>query len=462
MSDPENEAPTRVQPSAFDEAEPLPAWDLESDPKAAQAAKALPPPVAPGQLRPQSSMPAPATYSAPPAAPSYAEIRPKKSKLGLVIGLGAVAALGVLAVGGLVAASFLTEDADSAETPSAAAPATSPEVAPIENAASASKTACTVKTKAKKIAEGVSLRVPVVMTPISGDRVYAGFAAGKTEALIYKLNPNTLASKKLASYQKGNNVTSVVPFKSSGELKFKIDREEAALQSARTVEHEPPFTLGLNGEDLVKRTGSEVVTLWKAGKKITTPRLASSETGHVLTFRRNGQGGQIMVGWLSPDGQSRGRPVAIGSDAVRLGTPNVAARDDVALVSFAGKTEGAEKWSLFLAKAEAGKSDAKAKSFELPSGGPGEEAISPTATPLPGQRWLLQWTEGPAGKRTVRALTLDSELAPLGSAIALAPESVQAGQGSLAQVGESAALSTFLVKQGASYELWGTSLSCAD
>jgi hypothetical protein len=112
-----------------------------------------------------------------------------------------------------------------------------------------------------------------------------------------------------------------------------------------------------------------------------------------------------------------------------------------------------------LAVAKPGALPTKAQAFSLPSGGPGGEAISPTAAPLSGGRWLLQWTEGKAGSRVVRAQTLGADLAPLGDALSLSPQGVEAGQGAVGVAGEHA-VATYLVKSATGYELWASSLAC--
>jgi hypothetical protein len=74
-------------------------------------------------------------------------------------------------------------------------------------------------------------------------------------------------------------------------------------------------------------------------------------------------------------------------------------------------------------------------------------------------RWLVQWTEGGAGERTVRAVTLNENLEPVGEPLRISSPGKEAGQGEIAVAGESAA-ALHLVKADKVYELWATALSC--
>jgi hypothetical protein len=95
----------------------------------------------------------------------------------------------------------------------------------------------------------------------------------------------------------------------------------------------------------------------------------------------------------------------------------------------------------------------------LPKGGPGGDAFAPDIAGLPDGRWLMIWTEGPAGSRAIRAQTLAFDFTPLGDPIALSPPAGNFGQGVLGVV-ENYAGAVFLSKGSTSYELWGSILQC--
>jgi hypothetical protein len=95
----------------------------------------------------------------------------------------------------------------------------------------------------------------------------------------------------------------------------------------------------------------------------------------------------------------------------------------------------------------------------VPPGGPGGEAISPSSEVLADGRFLVQWTEGSAGNRAVRAQALSANLVPIGEPVTLSTPEQNAGQGAL-WVHGTQALALFLVKKETSHELWGASLRC--
>jgi hypothetical protein len=129
------------------------------------------------------------------------------------------------------------------------------------------------------------------------------------------------------------------------------------------------------------------------------------------------------------------------------------------LVAFAAKTSAEEPWHVELAAATSPDAPRESHPFALPAGGPGGEAISPAVEGLGDGRFLLQWTEGSAGNRAVRAQLVTADLVCMGDPVTLSGADQNAGQGTLWIKG-SRALALFLVKKEASHELWAASLRC--
>lgn len=444
VSEPDNEAPTAIHPAALKDESPLPAWDIDADGTVENA--------------PQWPAPGQHAYSASPSYPP-----PKKSRLPLVIGtIGVLGLFGIAAVGvGLYLTKPWESAADEAPTPATATAAPTPaEPAKPE----ASTAACVVHAEAKRIAPSAVVSVPVAMaTAPGGSQVAVGFADSTTGAAGITVDTKTLAVKAPFSRAGTRSVVGVVPLVQSGTLSFEADRDGGELERARTIDAASPFTIGL-GPDGYSRVvdNGQPETIWSdaAGEKTTEPRVASVDgVGHVVTFRRGGRDGEIRVGWLTPDGKKKTGLSTVSAQGPRVGTPSVAAGEHGVLVAFAARPSDGAPWNVRLALAKPESVPTSSNAFELPAGGPGTEAISPTASALPGKRWLLQWTEGKAGQRTVRAQTLDAELRPLGKPIELSPKGVEAGQGAIAVAGEHA-VTTFLVKSATGYELWASSLSC--
>jgi hypothetical protein len=149
----------------------------------------------------------------------------------------------------------------------------------------------------------------------------------------------------------------------------------------------------------------------------------------------------------------------IKENAALVGTPVVGTSGDGVLVAFAAKAKAEEPWHLELATGKSPDAPLEAHSFTLPPGGPGGEAISPAVEGLGDGRFLLQWTEGSAGNRAVRAQLVTADLVCMGDPVTLSTTDQNAGQGTL-WLHANRALALFLVKKDPSHELWGASLRC--
>jgi hypothetical protein len=435
VSEPEHEAPTRIHPGALRDHAPLPAFDLDAEGTAERA--------------PQWQA---------PMQQQQAWAPPKKSKLPLILGgLLGMGLLGAIVIGGAL---FVLKPWESKEAPkpvaTTAAPAVEAPPAPVN-----STVACTLNEKGKRIAASALVSVPVAADSAPGGSLIAvGFADSATGATGVTIDAKTLASKEPFSRAGTKPVVGVVPLVQSGTLSFEVDRQGGELTAQRTVDAKQPFVIGLGPEGFARVVqNGQPEQIWSdtAGQKTTDPRVASVEgQGHVVTFRR---GSEVRVGWLNADGTKKSGLSTVSAGGSRVGTPSIAAGEQGVLVSFAARASDSAPWSVRLAQAKAGALPTTANEFSVPSGGPGGETISPAAAALPGGRWLLQWTEGKAGSRMVRAQTLGADLKPLGDAVTLSPQGVEAGQGAVGVAGEHA-VATYLVKSATGYELWASSLAC--
>ena len=95
----------------------------------------------------------------------------------------------------------------------------------------------------------------------------------------------------------------------------------------------------------------------------------------------------------------------------------------------------------------------------MPEGGPGGRKIAPDIVGLADGRWLVMWTEGPAGGSAIRALTLSKDFQPIGDPIALSPPAGNFGQAVLEAVGDYTTV-VFLQAGDEGFELWGAVLRC--
>jgi hypothetical protein len=255
----------------------------------------------------------------------------------------------------------------------------------------------------------------------------------------------------------------VVPLTAEGALRFAADREGGPLANARSIDDKPPFTVGIAEQGVaVSDGGAEPRVVWPSTESegITEIRVASvSGVGHALTFRRGGQAGRVLAGWLGPGGKKQSELEPVTAPARFVGTPIVATNDREALVAFANRGSPDEYWTLAIATAPHGKVPQRARRFSTPPGGRGAGAIAPAVGGLRNGRWLLQWTEGGSGQHQVRLQTVDADLVAVGDPIEVSPNEANAGQGAVWVQGQTA-ISLFVVTKGTNNELWGASLQC--
>ncbi len=438
------EAPTAPRaspgPLAPPGSEALPSWSAELDTASGPAAGAAPP---------ASPAPTPPAAAPVPVAPaSTAQRFPV-----------ALVALGTLALALGVVVIVLLATRNNNLTPLRTAGSGSALAA----ASSAPRVSCTLVQPARQLASSILRSIPpyIASTP-GGSRVAVGVAASQTSALGLLVDPDTLSVARAFARNSSKPLLGVVPTTASGKIGFAVTRTDAPLAYARWVDHRPIFMLGMSDSGFARVVGSgQPELIWPGGAKdrITEIRIATTPNGdHAVAFRRGGQSGQVLVGWLGAGGERKSAlsPVSGGRF---LGTPMVAGNGKGILVAFAARDSRQDHWGVRLAAAQNGELPARAQDFAIPPGGPGIEAISPAAAGLEGGRWLLQWTEGSTGEHDVRLQVLGSDLAPMGDAITVSPKEANAGQGVVWVRGRKA-ISLFLVSKGKRLELWGAALTC--
>jgi hypothetical protein len=324
---------------------------------------------------------------------------------------------------------------------------------------------CIIEKPAQRLAPVAFAGVPpVVAVAPDGRHVAIGVATSKDHALGLLLDPAALTAEVGFDQTSAEGaVLGVVPLVHAKTLAFAVDRADAKLAFSRTVDAATPFSIGVGPEGFSRLTGDTLSVIWP-GKSpnptITTPRVATVQgTGHAVVFRHGGQEGKVLAGWLHEDGTALANLKAVGTDATLAGTPTVSANDGAVLVAFASKLSASEPWRVELATAAHGALPERASVFQVPAGGPGGEAISPSSEGLTKDRFLLQWTEGSAGNRAVRVQILTGDLVPQGEPITLSSPEQNAGQGALFVQG-TRAVAMFLVKQETTHELWGATLTC--
>jgi hypothetical protein len=86
--------------------------------------------------------------------------------------------------------------------------------------------------------------------------------------------------------------------------------------------------------------------------------------------------------------------------------------------------------------------------------------MSPGLAAVPGGRFLLLWTEGPASFHHVRALTLSGEGAPVGAPLEISADGANAGQGQAAIGTAGTGLVAFLESADGGFRVVATPIAC--
>ena len=319
---------------------------------------------------------------------------------------------------------------------------------------------CRLVAPAARLATTVERSVqPSLAELVRGERVAVGFAPVPKTAggLLVKLE--TLDAERAPDQTGDSVVRSSVPLVIEGSAKFSADRADSELTGARTLAD--GATLGFAGADLVRRVGGKKTVLFPgaAGEKTTDPRVASSAAGTLVTFRRGGLSGQVLYGWLAPNGSALGALAPVAAPSVKLsGTPDAAANGSGGVLAFAGRPSDTAEWRVQLVSVPL-RGPAAARAFQTPPGGSGGGNIAPTVSALGADGWVLQWTEGATGAYEVRLQELSAKLEPLGEARLVSPKGANAGQGAVLSTG-SRVLSVFVQTTAGHDELWGASFEC--
>jgi hypothetical protein len=350
------------------------------------------------------------------------------------------------------------------KTPEARAPAklTVTETPATPTSATPAPGGCGIVQPAARLAASVHRPVaPLVAAAADATRASVGFAENEHDAAGLVVDLVTLDAERVFRDSKKKPLRYVVPLALDAK-RFVVDRDDGETPAPRSVDVEPRFSIGPSDKDWVRHQGRATGVLWagQAGEKTTDPRVASSASGHLVTFRRGGLSGQVLYGFLGPDGSAKGELRALEVPNVRLsGTPDAALSGDTWLVAFAGRGTPEEEWQIVLASGKLGGGAPSVRVFSTPPGGVGGSSIAPSLSGLGDGGFVLQWTEGKTAEYQVRVQRLGPDLEPLGEGVLVSPKGANAGQGAVF-ARSPRALSLFVQTTQGHDELWGTSLEC--
>ena len=348
----------------------------------------------------------------------------------------------------------------TATAPTATTPPTASVVAP-PPVASAGPVTCSLVGEAKTLAPHAQVGSGIEVRAVSGT-VALGFATGPKEGVVQFVDPTSFASSGSASVHASDTIRRVVALKGKAGT-VDSDRKGDALQGRRTVVGEPLIDLGSDGTGLVwaphgTNTGISLWSLAGTGNVEALRAERGTKGNAYVAFR---QGASVYFGAF---GGSPPAPVGalakVDGLGPQVGSPAIAAGDEHAFVVWSDRATAQDPWGLRYVVFGAGKPPTPTKTFVLPPGGLGEQAMSPGVTALPGDQFLLLWTEGPTSSHQVRALVFGSNGEPHGSPLTVSADGVNAGQGQAALLDGGHGLVAFLGASGKNFEVVATPISC--
>ncbi len=321
---------------------------------------------------------------------------------------------------------------------------------------------CGIVQPAGRLATAVHRPVtPLITAAADATRAAIGFAENEHDAVGLSVDLVNLDTEHVFKDGGKQPLRFVVPLALDAK-RFVVDRDDGSTPAARTIDADPRFSIGPSDKDWVRHLGRATGVLWagQAADKTTDPHVASSALGHLVTFRKGGLSGQVLYGFLGPDGSAKGELRAVEAPNVRLsGTPDAALSGDTWLIAFAGRASPEEEWHIVLASGKLNGGAASVRVFETPPGGAGGSSIAPSVSGLGDGGFVLQWTEGKTAEYQVRVQRLGPALELLGEGVPVSPKGANAGQGAVFARAPRA-LSLFVQTTQGHDELWGTSLEC--
>jgi hypothetical protein len=391
----------------------------------------------------------------------------------LVAGVGLTVGIGLAAFAALA----LHRGDDKADTPAPSATPVAASRAPrVEPAAPpAVQVPCIVTGQSRVLASSATVAAGIEVRPFGTD-VALGFAADDHRATVLRVDPASLdvsASGDAPSSETIRRVTPVLPAPDPagrGPLVAAIDTDASgdALQGRRTIPLPSPLELGASGGSVwwAHPGGAAAGKLWAidGDGNVEALRGAVESTADATTTAiglRHAGGVWLGTATGRADLAPRGGLTRIEGLGGGVGQPALAISDGVVLAAWADRALAGDPWRLRWVRFKAGEAPGAPGTFTPPAGGQGEQAMSPGVAAVPGGRFLLVWTEGPATRHDVRALTLSRDGQPLGPPLVISHAGINAGQGQAAVTAGQHGLVGFLESASGGFEVVATPIACA-
>jgi len=299
----------------------------------------------------------------------------------------------------------------------------------------------------------------------SHDRIALGFVVSDKEGLAVAIEPTSLAATTTAKQRTREPIRRLVPeLSGKGVVAIaEIEHKGERISNARTVFGDVKYVLGEAEGKLVwgAQANDAPHALWSLdgdGPVEALRTAALDDGGAAIAFR---QGSSIYIGAISPEKVPRGSLSRIAGLGSQIGSPTIAASSNIVIVAWADRASTSDPWMLRLVRWQPGDDPGGPRTFAIPSGGLGEQAMSPAIVGVAGGRFLLSWTEGPAASHQVRAQTLTASGEALGAPLTISGEGINAGQGQAALLPDGQGVVAYLASPaGSSAEVVATPVQC--
>jgi hypothetical protein len=394
-----------------------------------------------------------------------------------IAGVGLLLGVGLAAVAAVSLRKGDDQPAAAAETQHAATSATATHAAPVDKPAAPPpvQVPCIVTGQPHILANSATVAAGIEVRPFGSD-VAVGFASDDHTAKVLRVDPASLNVGSSADASSTETVRRVTPVPAAadpsghGALAAAIDADASgdALQGRRTMPLPAALELGVSGGSLwwAHPGGAAAGKLWaiEGDGPVEALRGAVETTGDATTTAIGlRHAGAVWLGAatgraaLAP----RGALTRIEGLGGGVGQPAVAISDGVVLAAWADRASASDPWRLRWVRFGAGEAPGASGTFTPPAGGQGEQAMSPGVAAVPGGRFLLVWTEGPAARHDVRALTLSRDGQPIGPPLVISNQGINAGQGQAAVTSGQHGLVSFLESASGGFAVVATPIACA-
>ena len=354
--------------------------------------------------------------------------------------------------------------------PAAAAPVVPPSDSVRSPVSDPPSPTCVRTGESHVIAPSATLTAGIELREFGGN-VAVGFAATEHQAMLVRLDPKTLAvveSSTSASTQPIRRVTPVAGPDGHLSVAVDVDRKGDSLRGRRTLSVDPPLQIGVADAHLAWAPMNREVAgeLWPldrddAVEALRGVRSTTNPPSVVIAFRSAG------AEWLgAAQGKAnlaaKGQLFRVEGLGPTVGSPALAASDGVGLMAWADRASSDDPWRLRWVRFKEGDAPSTPLTFTVPAGGNGEQAMSPALAVVPGGRFLLTWTQGPASVHQVRGLTIWADGTPLGEPLDISTPGSNAGQSQAVIAADGRGVVAFLQSSPAGFEVAVTAIACGE